>query len=75
MADRRVTCPDCDRALAAIQIIDKKGAWLAAHTVLEYAVGESKRSEWTGQFPVQGRVHAYMCDGCGRVLLYGGADD
>ena len=70
MPDRRQTCPDCSRALTAIQIIDKKGVGITPHGVLEYAVSEAKRSNWTGQFPVEGRIHAYMCDGCGRVLLY-----
>ena len=75
MPARRETCPDCDRKLGAIQIIDKKGLGITPHGVLEYAVVEATRSKWTGQVPVEGNLHAYMCDGCGRVLLYAGVDD
>jgi hypothetical protein len=38
---------------------------------LTYTVPEAKRSFWTGLFPAEGRVAACMCDGCGRILLYG----
>ena len=75
MPAQRKTCPDCDRTLTAIQIIDKKGVGITPHGVLEYAVSEAKRNKWTGQFPVEGSLHAYMCDGCGRALLYAGAND
>ena len=75
MSARRETCPDCDRTLTAIQVIDKKGIGITPHGVLEYAVSEAKRSKWTGQFPVQGSVHAHMCDDCGRVLLYAGVNE
>ncbi len=70
MPARRETCLDCNRTLTSIQIIDKKGERIAPHGVLEYAVSDAKRSKWRGRFPVEGRVHAYMCDACGRVLLY-----
>lgn len=72
MPAQRKTCPGCDRVLTPIQLIDKIGMGITPHGVLEYAVGEAERSKWTGQFPVEGRVHAYMCDVCGRVLLYAG---
>ncbi len=75
MPNRRETCPDCDRALTAIQLIDKKGMGITPNGVLEYAVSDAERSKWTGQFPVEGTVLAYMCDGCGRVLLCAGATD
>lgn len=71
MPDQRRTCSDCDGALTAIQLIDKRGRGTGVvHGVLEDAVGEAKRSMCTGKFPVEGEVHAYMCGGCGRVLLY-----
>ncbi len=70
MHTSRKSCPDCKRTLTPIQIIDKKGVGITPHGVLEYTVSEAKPSMWTGQFPVEGKVHAYMCDGCGRVLMY-----
>lgn len=53
-----------------IKLIDKTGR-LDEQTDLEYALPESKRSFWSGKVPVAGRVAACMCDGCGRILLYG----
>jgi hypothetical protein len=53
-----------------IRLIDKAYGE-ARHTDLEYTVPEAKRSFWRGQFPVEGRIIAYMCDRCGRMLLYG----
>ena len=44
---------------------------LNVHSELEYTVPEAKRSIWTGLLPIEGKIAAYMCDGCGRVLLYG----
>jgi hypothetical protein len=67
------TCPDCARSMNAIRILDNtaKNAGFPVHTDLSYAVSEAKRSIWTGLFPVEGTVAAYMCGGCGRILLYG----
>jgi hypothetical protein len=38
---------------------------------LIYMAPEAKRSFWTGRLPVEGKVTPYMCDGCGRILMYG----
>ena len=66
-------CPDCGGPMKSITIIDKtaKGGGRPQHTELEYTVPEKKRSIWTGLLPIEGKITAYMCDGCGRVLLYG----
>ena len=66
-------CPDCGGSMKAIKIIDKtvEGVGTAAHSDLEYTAPEAKRSFWKGLFPVEGKITAYMCDGCGRILLYG----
>jgi hypothetical protein len=32
---------------------------------------EAKQSFWTGRYPVEGRIVAFICEGCGRILLYG----
>ena len=61
-------CPNCDKPMARVQIIDKVQL---GHTYLEYAVGEADRNIWTATFPVEGRVASFMCDTCGRIVLYG----
>jgi hypothetical protein len=53
-----------------IRLIDKFSNY-QAHGEVEYTVPEAQRSSWTGRFPVEGRVAAFMCDHCGRLLLYG----
>jgi hypothetical protein len=65
-------CPDCGRPMKAIKLLDNAmyGA-RPAQGDLTYAVPEAKRSSWTGLFPADGRVTACMCDGRGRILLYG----
>ena len=64
------TCPDCDGPMHGIRLMDKTGP-ANAQAALEYALPEAKRSRWHGRFPVAGTVVACMCDGCGRILLYG----
>ena len=73
-------CPDCGGAMKAIEIIDKTVGTvglsdinLPTQTALEYVVPGGKCSFWTGSLPVEGRVVARMCEGCGRILLYGRA--
>lgn len=65
----RSKCPDCEGQLHHVRLIDKGHA--DGHRDLEYTVPEAKRSFWGSQYPVVGRVDAYMCNGCGRLLLYG----
>jgi hypothetical protein len=66
------TCPDCKQGMKRIQIIDKVQL---GHSYMEYTVGEADRNIWTAKFPVEGRIGAYMCDHCGRVVMYGEAKD
>lgn len=61
-------CPDCRRMMHPIRIVDKGESY--RHSELEYAAAESARSFWTGQFPIAGRLSAFMCDSCGRVLFF-----
>ncbi len=75
MPNQPRTCPECDRKLTVIHVIDKKGLGTTQHGILEYAVGDTERIRWTGQFPVEGELHGYLCDGCGRVLFYAGIND
>jgi hypothetical protein len=64
-------CPDCGGAMKAIEIVDKTAERFPMQTALEYVVPGGKRSFWTGNRPVEGSVAACMCEGCGRILLYG----
>jgi hypothetical protein len=66
-------CPDCHGSMKTIKIIDKtaNNAGFPLYTELEYAVLEAKRSLWSGLLPIEGKITAHMCDGWGRVLLYG----
>ncbi len=65
-------CPDCDGTTKHIRLIDK--AHGGGNTDLQYAVPEADRSFWMARFPIAGTVAAYMCDHCGRILLYGEED-
>lgn len=69
MSTKERVCPDCQSALHEVKILDT--AHYNVHTNLEYAVPEAKRSFWTVRYPVAGQVAAFMCEGCGRILLYG----
>ena len=62
-------CSDCAGAMHPIRLIDKAHAW--AHGQMEYSLLEAERSLWRGQYPVEGKVGAYMCEHCARILLYG----
>ena len=63
------TCHNCNVVLQEIKLIDK--ANMGIHTALEYTLPEAKRGFWTGGYPVEGRVSAFMCPTCGRISLYG----
>jgi hypothetical protein len=68
MTDDSRTCPDCNEPLPAIRLIDRAHA--QEHDV-EYTLPSAKRSFWTGAYPKEGRVEAFMCSHCGRITLYG----
>lgn len=38
----------------------------------EYRLPEDQLSFWTGKYPTAGPIQAFMCEGCGRIALYGG---
>ncbi len=65
-------CPDCASAMYPIRLIDN--AQGGTHTELEYGLSESQRSFWLARFPIEGKVRAYMCEQCARILLYGEAN-
>ena len=68
MAMNKRTCPDCNAGLEEIRLIDKSDK--GYHTDLQYSLPEAKRGLWLGRFPIEGRILAYMCGKCGRVILY-----
>ncbi len=65
-------CPDCESPLRAIKILnDARYGVKPLPGEMIYMAVEAKQSFWTGRYPVEGQVAACMCDGCGRILLYG----
>jgi predicted RNA-binding Zn-ribbon protein involved in translation (DUF1610 family) len=62
-------CGDCGETLAQIRLIDK--GHFTEHNEMEYALAESKRGIWTGRFPIEGKVAAFMCPQCGRIAHFG----
>jgi len=63
-------CPDCGGPLSPVKLIESGGThW--RHTETEYAAGDAQQGLLSGRFPVEGRVRAWMCADCGRILLYG----
>lgn len=38
---------------------------------LTYRLPDDRVSFWTGKYPTQGVVQAYLCGECGRIALYG----
>lgn len=63
-------CPDCQDNMAPILLIDKTHV-TGGHQAVEYALAGERWSPWTGRFPTEGTVSAFMCGGCGRIILYG----
>ena len=62
-------CRDCGGKAHEIKILDQ--AHGTAVDRISYALPEARRSFWSGQFPTEGRVVAYLCDRCGRIAHYG----
>ena len=65
--DKR-TCPECKGTMRQVRLLDRT---IEKEVDVEYTVPEAKRSFWTGLYPVEGKVVAFMCDTCGRMSLYG----
>ncbi len=68
-------CDSCNSDMHPIKLIDKSHGKM--HTDFEYAPADAARSFWTGRYPIEGKVEAYLCAGCGRIAMFGrpaGAD-
>jgi hypothetical protein len=64
--------------MSPIIIMDKSRPGLTKHAYagsLEYRLPDDRLSFWTGKYPTAGAVRAFMCEGCGRIALYGGELD
>ena len=42
---------------------------------LTYRMQDDRASFWTGKYPTQGVVQAYLCAECGRIALFGDKPD
>lgn len=60
------SCPECSAEMAPVYLIDRGHG--NSHKGLEYAAEEGW---WPFRLPSAGKVHAFMCSECGRILLYG----
>ncbi len=70
---QREKCSDCGGQLQEIKLIDR--AHNNVHAPMQYASPEAKLSMWSGTFPLQGQVLAFLCSRCGRIALYGASVD
>jgi len=77
MADEVRTCVECRGSVSPVIIMDKSPGGLSRLHIgeLEYRLTDDRVSFWTGQYPTAGKVRAFMCEGCGRIALYGGKPD
>lgn len=69
------TCSECQGSMSPIVVMDKTQPWPTEHRYtgsLEYRLPEDRLSFWTGKYPTAGTVRSFMCQGCGRIELYGG---
>jgi hypothetical protein len=66
-------CPECQGEMASIVLMDKVVAHPAYAGVreLEYREPDDRRGFWSGKYATAGRVQAFMCGACGRIVLYG----
>jgi hypothetical protein len=68
------TCIECQSSMYPIVMMDKLHPGPTKHRyagALEYRLPDDRLSFWSGKFPTAGEVHAFMCDSCGRIALYG----
>ncbi|QDT48723.1 hypothetical protein Pan258_27680 [Symmachiella dynata] len=61
-------CPDCDGTLKAVRLIDND---FGRQREVEYTVPDAKKDFGSSRFPIEGKVAAFLCDSCGRMLFYG----
>ena len=64
----RKDCPDCQKPLTNIQVLDR-GFMDSPHKGLMYT-DKGAKGGWLGLFKTSGSIEARMCQECGRVLFY-----
>ena len=68
-------CPDCTFTMRSIKLFGRGfGTFMAQDAALYYAAGDADRGSWSGRYSIAGGVKAYLCQKCGRILLYGQSD-
>ena len=79
MTDKARTCTECQGAMSPVVIMDKNnhGNFVPSQQPqqLEYRQPDDRKGSWTGKYPSAGQVQAFMCEGCGRIALYGAPPD
>ena len=60
-----VTCADCAGSLREVLLFGKSDA-----SAVQFADAKEPRN-WVGMFKMEGKVRSLMCNGCGRLFLYG----
>lgn len=67
-------CPDCASPLRPVKVVDathnlpaKTGG---AHVELAYAALDAQPSFFMKAIPREGVLRAFICEACGRALLY-----
>lgn len=68
-------CPQCQATMAPIVLMDRYHPNSRFSQELEYRLPGDKPSFWTGKYPSGGKVQAFMCGDCGRIVLYGRVPD
>ena len=73
--DASKKCVECQGVMSPVVVIDKVVPLHQHAQVLEYRQPEDSRNFWTGRFPTAGIIRAFMCVDCGRIALYGRAQE
>ena len=64
-------CRTCREPMSEITLLDRIHTSGAHTTYLEYTVPVARRSFWSGRYPVEGEIDAFLCERCGEVRLFG----
>lgn len=75
MDDATKKCGDCQGTMQPIIVMDKSNSRMTGQLnlgILEYRMPDDRVSFWTGKYPTAGPVHAFLCEACGRIALFGG---
>lgn len=71
------TCIACQGSMSEVMVMDNDSYGLTRRgpQPLSYRRPDDSQSFWTGAYPTAGIVRAYMCEGCGKIDLYGSAPE